>query len=101
LKAINPDKLPGVLIVFDNFAFTATSTVREIRVTLVLLDRFLAKSDDKALSLFQAAETLLSLFPPEGRDLDGVFVRPEDCFAASPQADYAAMALGLIISQGI
>ena len=53
LTAVNPDKLPGVLVVFDNFQFVATGTIREDRI------------------------------------------------ACSPKADFAAMALGLIVSQGI
>ena len=101
IAAINPDKLPGVLIVFDNFQFVATGTIREDRITLVLLDRFRKDSDDRALGLFEAAEKLLELFPPEGRTLGDVFVRPEDCIASSPKADFTALALGLIVSQGI
>lgn len=101
VAAINPDKLPGVLIVFDNFQFVATGTIREDRITLVLLDRFRKDSDDRALGLFEEAEKLLELFPPEGWTLGDVFVRPEDCIASSPKADFAALALGLIVSQGI
>ena len=101
LTAVNPDKLPGVLVVFDNFQFVATGTIREDRITLVLIDRFRKGSDDRALGLFEASEKLLELFPPEGRTLGDVFSRPEDCLASSPKADFAAMALGLIVSQGI
>lgn len=101
LSAVNPDKLPGLLIVFDNFQFVATGTIREDRISLVLIDRFRKGSDDRALRLFESSEKLFELFPPEGRKLGDVFIRPEDCLASSPKADFAAMALGLIVSQGI
>lgn len=101
LSAVNPDKLPGLLIVFDNFQFVATGTIREDRISLVLIDRFRKGSDDRALRLFESSEKLLELFPLEGRKLGDAFIRPEDCLASSPKADFAAMALGLIVSQGI
>ena len=93
--------LPGVLIVYESTMFSATNTIRDERLTLVLIDRFRANSDDRALQLFTALEQLLELFPPEGRMIEEVFVRPEDVQASSPSADFAAVALGLIISQGI
>ena len=100
LAAINPDKLPGVLIVYESTMFSATNTIRDERLTLVLIDRFRANSDDRALQLFSALEQLLELFPPEGRMIEEVFVRPEDVQASSPSADFAAVALGLLVSQG-
>ena len=32
--------------------------------------------------------------------IEEVFVRPEDVQASSPSADFAAVALGLLVSQG-
>ena len=38
IKAINPDKLPGVIIVFDNLNFEGMAMTNTGRVTLVLID---------------------------------------------------------------
>ena len=102
LDAINPGKLPAVLIVFDRFALTDGGVMRESSLTLVLIDRFTAQSSERALSVFEALERLFGLFPPHGRELaDGVRVYPADCAAASPARDYACLALGITVKQGI
>ena len=101
LKAMNPDRLPGVIIVFDNFLPMSMDAVQEHHLTLVLVDKFTAASDEKALSLFRAAGKLLELFPLEGRMIaDQVFIHPEDCVSASPDSQYAALALGIVCKQG-
>ncbi len=100
LKALNPEKLPGVVIVFDNLSVISEMGVEEYRFTLVVVDKFVAGSDAKALSVFRAGADLLELFPSDGRKLDGVFVHPIDCVAASPDAQYAALALGINCKQG-
>lgn len=99
LKAINPDKLPGVIIVFDNMTL-GSERIQECHFTLVVVDKFSAASDAKALSVFQAAANLLDYFPVTGRVLaTGVYVCPTDCIAASPDAQFAALALGLLCKQ--
>ena len=101
IRAINPDKLPAVLNVFDGFAFTAESTVREDRLTLVVLDEFRSASDERALELFKLPGKIMKILPPEGRDLNGVWIHPEDCTAGSNLTDYAALAIGLVCKQGV
>ena len=101
LNAMNPDRLPGVIIVFDNFLPMSMDAVQEHHLTLVLVDKFTAASDEKALSLFRAAGKLLELFPLEGRMIaDQVFIHPEDCVSASPDSQFAALALGIVCKQG-
>lgn len=100
LKALNPEKLPGVVIVFDSLAFNAEAAVEECHLTLVVVDKFTAGSDERALSVFRAGADLLEIFPPDGRMLGGVYVHPTDCVAASPDAQYAALALGITCKQG-
>lgn len=99
IKAINPDKLPGVLLVFESFQFTNENSIREIGVSLVLVDRFVAGSEDRALSVLESTDKLLKLFPPEGREISGVFAVPTDCQAACPDKSYACVALGLTLKQ--
>lgn len=101
LRAIGREKLPGILIVHDNTTFEASGTVRKDQVTLVLVDRFRADSDERVLSSLRTTEALLELFPADGLDLNGVFVLPRDCMPASPDKDFAAVALGLTIAQGV
>lgn len=95
VKAIHPDKLPGVLIIFDRMSDNSDTGVRDFYFTVVLLDRFRASSDIRASSVFQAGGALLELFPAEGRELGGCWVHPVDCVTASPDKDFAALALGL------
>ena len=100
LRSINPEKLPGVIVAYDGGAFRNENTVAESRFTLIVVDRFKADSDDRVLSLFQAAETLLTLFPLEGITRQGVFYLPEDCAAATPDRQYACLAIGIVAKQG-
>lgn len=95
LKAVNRENLPGVIIVFDGLSNLSETATGEINLTLVLIDRFKAGSDERALSLYRAAGELLELFPPDGMDLDGVHVHPVDLIAASPDPELAALGLGI------
>ena len=101
IRAINPEKLPAVLIVFDGFAFTAESTVREDRLTLVVLDEFRCASDERALELFKLPGKIMEILPSDGRDLNGVWIHPEDCTAGSTVIDYAVLAIGLVCKQSV
>lgn len=101
LKAVNPDKLPGVIIVFDDFVNNDSTGVGEYRFTLAVIARFTAGSDERALAAFNAAAALMELFPWDGRELGGAFIVPTDCAAASPDAQYAALALGITCKVGL
>ena len=100
IKAINQEKLPGVIIVFDNLNFEGMAMTNTGRVTLVLIDQFRSGSDERALSLFQAGSSLMTLFPADGKEINGVYYYPLDCVAASPDSQYAALAIGLEVKQG-
>ena len=99
IKAINPDKLPGVIIVFDNLVYQSSDAVKEMSLTLVLVDRFQASSSSKAMSLYAAIDKLLELFPDDGLVLGETFIIPTDCAAASPDVQFAALALGITCKQ--
>lgn len=99
IKAINPDKLPGVIIVFDNLIYQSQDATKEMSLTLVLVDKFQASSSNKAMSLYAAADKLLELFPDDGLVLGETFIIPTDCAAASPDAQFAALALGITCKQ--
>ena len=100
IKAINPEKLPGVIIAFDSLKFEGMNMTNTGRVTLVLIDQFRSGSDERALSLFQAGSSLMTLFPADGKEINGVYYYPLDCVAASPDSQYAALAVGLEVKQG-
>ena len=100
IKAINPDKLPGVIIVLDSLTFDGMAMTNTGRVTLVLIDQFRSGSDERALSLFQAGSALITLFPADGKEINGVWYYPLDCVSATPDSQYAALAIGLEIKQG-
>ena len=100
IKAINPEKLPGVIIVFDSLNFEGMAMTNTGRVTLVLIDQFRSGSDERALSLFQAGSSLMTLFPAAGKEINGVWYYPLDCVSATPDSQYAALAIGLEVKQG-
>lgn len=95
IRAINPDRLPGVVIVFDSFNSAAKEGSEEYRFTLVLIDRFVAGSGERARSVFKAGADLIDRFPRLGRKIGGAFIVPTDIIAASPDPNYAALALGI------
>ena len=100
IKAINPEKLPGVIIIFDNLNYEGMAMTNTGRVTLVLIDQFRSGSDERALSLVQAGSSLMTLFPADGKEINGVWYYPRDCVSATPDPQYAALAIGLEVKQG-
>ena len=99
LKGIHPDHLPAAIVVFDNM-IDSPDGIREDHFTVVAVDRFVAGSDDRALSILETGAKLLEIFPADGRELGGVFVHPVDCVTASPDGQLAALAVGLVFKQG-
>lgn len=100
LKSINPEKLPGVVIVFDGLTMISENGSQEMRFTLVAVDRFTAGSDERALSVFATGARLLDLFPADGKTIGDMFCHPEDCLAASPDGGFAMLAVGIVCKQG-
>jgi len=100
VRAINPDRLPGVIIVFDSFSGNSGEGIEEYHFTLVVVDRFVAGSNERAFSVFKAGADLLDRFPRDGRSLGGAFITPADITAASCDDNFAALALGIVCKQG-
>ena len=100
IKAINPEKLPGVVIAFDSLKFDGMNMTNTGRMTLVLIDQFRSGSDERALSLFQAGSSLMTLFPADGKEINGVWYYPRDCVSVTPDPQFAALAIGLDVKQG-
>ena len=101
LQAMHPDRLPGVIVAFDRFGMTDGGVVRESRFSLILVDRFIAGNEAKALSLFAGCERLYGLFPPHGCGRNGVTFFPAGCAAAESGGEYACMIFEIIAKQGI
>ena len=100
IKAINPEKLPGVIIVFDSLNFEGMAMTNTAHLTLVLVDQFRAGSDERAMSVFKAASDLAALFPPDGKEINGTYFYPADCVASGIDSDHAVIAVGIEIKQG-
>jgi hypothetical protein len=99
VKAISPDALPCVIVVFDGIDFNPETMCAEARISLVLVDRFRADADDRARKLYEKAAELMSYFPLLGRALGEAFVTPEDVRSVSIDPMYSAIVLGLRIQQ--
>lgn len=100
IRSINPDSLPGVVIIFDSLNYQGMSMTVVCRVKLILIDQFRAGSDQRAMSVLEAASGLMALFPPDGKEINGVWYYPAGCAPASPDSQYAALAVGLEVKQG-
>ena len=100
IRAINPEKLPGVIIVFDSLNFEGMAMTNTAHLTLVLVDQFRAGSDERAMSVFKAASDLAALFPPDGKEINGTYFYPADCVASGIDADHAVIAVGIEVKQG-
>lgn len=100
IRAINPGKLPGVIIVFDNLNFEGMTMTNTAHLTLVLVDQFRAGSDERAMSVFKAASDLAALFPPDGKEVNGTYFYPVDCVASGLDSDHAVIAVGIEVKQG-
>ena len=97
LKAINQEKLPAVIIVFDGIDFNGETICTETKLSLILIDQFRADSDERAMKLFEKTSELLDHFPLLGKQLGEAFVTPEDVQVASADPKFAAIVLGLRI----
>ena len=100
IQAISPNSLPGVLIVYDRWSMSESGTIRDVQLTLVVVDRFRAAAEDKAFSAFAAFDRLAALFPADGTDLGGAFALPVDSAAAGLDADLVCIALGVQVRTG-
>ena len=100
IKTISPEKLPGVIIAFDSLKYQGMSMTVVGRVKLILVDQFRADSEQRTLSALQAGSVLAALFPADGREINGVYYYPLDCVSATPDSQYAALAVGLEVKQG-
>ena len=100
IRAINPDSLPGVVIAFDSLDYQGMSMTVVCRVKLILIDQFRAGSDQRALSALQAGSSLMTLFPADGKEINGVWYYPAGCAPVSPDPQYAALAFTIEVKQG-
>ena len=99
LKSIHPDKLPGVIIIFESWQMVEENTLRDVSACIVLADSFRSGSDERALSVLERSEKLFEIFPPDGRIVNGAFYLPVDCQAASVDKQFACLALRLNIRE--
>jgi len=100
LMAINPDNLPAVLVVYKRGEFTHQNAVRDNIVSLVIIDRYRAGDDERALGAFEVLEKAIGVFIPYGRQTDsGTVYLPLDCGTVSVDPSYACFELSLAVKQ--
>lgn len=99
IKAISPEKLPAAVIVIDSGEFTDAGRVREPSATIVLIDRFVAASESKALSALRALDKLQELFPAPVTGIEDVYYSPVSFSAAPVDPAYTCFALELALKQ--
>ena len=71
----------------------------EAHLSLVLIDRFHADSNERAMNLYASADDLMEFFPLLGIQIGEAFITPEGAQAVSVDPNYAAIVLGLRIQQ--
>ena len=95
VKAVNVNKLPAVLVIFDTHLFQSFEGIEETQLTVVLIDSFASGSREKVLSMLEKMGVLLSLFPADGRKIASYHCYPTDVVTATPDPRFAALALGI------
>lgn len=101
LTAIGADKLPAVVVIIDQGNLIQSNYVRDDRVTLVLIDRFRAGSDDKALSALEAVEKLFALFPADVTTIEDVNYLPQRFYSAGVDPNFVCLAYELTARHGL
>lgn len=98
-KAVNPEKMPAVFIVFDSGNYTQ-NCLCEYHFSLVIIGKFSAGSEEKALRIFHSLDELFKIFPVDGKRIGDFFIFPEDCIASSPDSMFNAVAVGFVCKKG-
>lgn len=101
LRAIGTGKLPAVAVIVDQGFLTTSNRVRDDRITLVLIDRFRAGSDEKTLSALAALEELFALFPADVTTVEGVHYLPVRFYSAGVDPAFVCFAYELTARQAI
>ena len=101
IKAMSEAKLPAVVIVIDAGEVTESARKEVLNITLVLIDRFVAGSDDRALSVWRSLTLLRTLFPPDVTAINDVYYLQKTFYTASGDPRYACFALELEAHQGV
>ena len=99
IEAVSINKLPAVIITIHEAAYTQNNQVREPKLSLVLVDRFVAGSDQRAESAWTACETLAAGFPAEGIILNDVVYLPERIVSSATDEQYISFTLHLRLQQ--
>ena len=102
VEGIGRESLPAVVLFLDGIQFLKQKPpLREISVTLMLVDRFHAGSEDQTLSAWEHCEKLYEYFPSEGIQLNGVFYLPEAVYVNGdfPEHDNSLFFFRLLLQQ--
>ncbi|GEM_PF-4309834 len=99
LKAISAGKLPAVIVVIGDIVYDETVRKQSINITLVLIDRFIAGSDERAISVLTSLETLMASFPPDTIAISEVHYRMRNAYAASGDPNFVCFGLAIEASQ--
>ena len=99
LKALNESRLPAVVVILNSGQDTDNVRKEVLSLTLVLIDRFVAGSDEKALSALNSLQRLRDLFPRDVTTLNGVHYCPVRFYACSTDPKYACFAFEIEAQQ--
>lgn len=99
IEAISINNLPAVIITLHEAEYTQNNRVREPKLSLVLIDRFVAGSDQRAESAWRATENLAATFPAEGIILNNVVYLPERLVSSALDEQYISFTLHLRLQQ--
>lgn len=95
IRAVSDAKLPAVIAVIGSGEIIDSARHQVLKITLVMIDRFVAGSDERALSAWEGLQTLMDLFPADVSEINGVRYIPQQFYAASGDPKYACFAFEL------
>ena len=95
LRAMNDSLLPAVVVIMDSGQLTEFCRRQEVKITLVLVDRFVAGSDERTLSGLTQLQRLMDLFPAVATPMNNVQYCPASFYVATADPKYICWAFEL------
>lgn len=102
VQTIGRTSLPAIIVFLEEMRFLKQSPpLRELSVTLLLVDRYRSGSEEQTLSAWNHCEKLYHYFPSEGIRLHDVFYLPELVYTKgdSPEHDNSLFFFRLLLQQ--
>lgn len=101
VDAVNESSLPAVVILIDRGQVVDHARKQQLKLKLVLVGRFAAGSDERAISAWASLQALMNLFPADVTEMNGVFYLPVQFCSTGGDPDCACFTFELEAHQAV